>query len=123
MYLSQSNIDELRNKVENKSGFQIALVPMQPEAFLNVQLATDKLYKQLVNEGISVLVDDRNQKPQNKFEVIAFLGIRHRVVISSRSISANVFEYKDLQTDEFQKISQTTAIEFLKQRVFDANNN
>ncbi len=123
MYLSQSNIDELRNKVENQSGFQIALVPMQPETFLNVKLATDQLYEQLVSEGLTVLVDDRKQKPRNKFEVIEFLGIRHRVVISSRSISAKVFEYKDLQTDEFEKISQTTALEFLKQRVFDANNN
>jgi len=122
MYLSQSNIDELRNKVENESGFHIALVPMQPETFLNVKLATDKLYKQLVSEGISVLVDDRKQKPHNKFEVIEFLRIRHRVVISSRSISAKVFEYKDLQTDEFEKISEATAIKFLKQRVFDANN-
>ena len=69
------------------------------------------------------IVDDRKQKPSNKFEVIAFLGIRHRVVISSRSISAKVYEYKDLQTDEFQKISESTAIDFLKQRVFDANNN
>ena len=123
MYLSQSNLEDLRNKVENKSGFQIALVPMQSETFLNVKLATDKLYEQLVNEGISVLVDDRNQKPRNKFEVIAFLRIRHRVVISSRSISAKVFEYKDLQTDEFQKILADTAIDFLMQRVFDANNN
>lgn len=123
MYLSQSNIDELRNKVENQSGFQIALVPMQPETFLNVKLATDQLYEQLVSEGLTVLVDDRKQKPRNKFGVIEFLRIRHRVVISSRSISAKVFEYKDLQTDEFEKISQTTALEFLKQRVFDANNN
>ena len=92
MYLSQSNIDELRNKVENQSGFQIALVPMQPETFLNVKLATDQLYEQLVSEGLTVLVDDRKQKPRNKFEVFEFLGIRHRVVISSRSISAKVFE-------------------------------
>ena len=123
MYLSQSNLDELRDKVENQSGFQIALVPMQSETFLNVKLATDQLYEQLISEGFSVLVDDRKQKPRNKFEVIEFLKIRHRVVISSRSISAKVFEYKDLETDEFEKIPQISAIEFLKKRVFDANNN
>ena len=123
MYLSQSNLDELRNKVENESGFQVALVPMQSETFLNVKLATDQLYEQLINEGVSVLVDDRKQKPKNKFKVVEFLGVRHRVVISSRSISAKVYEYKDLQTDEFQKINESTAIDFLKQRVFDANNN
>ena len=120
MYLSQSNLDELRNKVENESGFQVALVPMQSETFLNVKMATDQFYEQLINEGISVLVDDRKQKPTNKFEVIEFLRIRHRVVISSRSISAKVFEYKDLQKDEFEKISEATAIEFLKQRVLSS---
>ncbi|WP_299874837.1 His/Gly/Thr/Pro-type tRNA ligase C-terminal domain-containing protein [uncultured Cocleimonas sp.] len=123
MYLSQSNIDELRDKVENGGGFQVAIVPMQSETFLNVKLATDNLYEELTQAGLSVIVDDRKQKPNNKFEVIEFLKIRHRVVISSRSISAKVFEYKDLDTDEFEKIAQTTAIEFLKQRVFDANNN
>lgn len=117
MYLSQSNLELLRNRVENESGFQIALIPMQPETFLNVKIATDHLYEQLVNEGISVLVDDRKQKPRNKFEVVEFLQIRHRVVISSRSISAKVFEYKDLKTDEFEKIPESTAIEFLKQKL------
>ncbi|GAA0424595.1 hypothetical protein GCM10009133_36450 [Cocleimonas flava] len=123
MYLSQSNIDELREKVEHGGGFQIALVPMQSETFLNVKLATDQLYQDLINEGLTVLVDDRKQKPQNKFEVIAFLKIHHRVVISSRSISAKVYEYKDLKTDEFEKIPQTSVVEFLKKRVFDAHNN
>jgi prolyl-tRNA synthetase len=64
-----------------------------------------------------VLVDDRNQKPKNMFKVIEFLGIRHRLVISSRSISAGVYEYKDLLTDEFVKVSETEALAFLQQKV------
>ena len=97
LYLSKTNIKELRHKVEKQSGFQIALVPMQPNTFLNVKIATDALYKSLMNEGFSVLVDDRNKRPKNKFEVIEFLKIQHRIVISSRSISAGVFEYKGTQ--------------------------
>ena len=113
MYLSQTNIKELRNKVENADGFQIALVPMQPATFLNVKIATDKLYQDLSDAGLTVLVDDRGQKPRNMFKVIEFLGIRHRVVISSRSISAGVYEYKDLQTDYFEKVPEKEITDFL----------
>ena len=117
MYLSQSNIQALRKQVEEHNGFQIALVPMQPHTFLNVKIATDALYKQLKEAGFSVLVDDRNKKPKNKFEVIAFLKIQHRVVISSRSISAGVYEYRDLQTDYFEKVPESEMLSFLTARV------
>ena len=120
MILSQSNLEELRHRVEKGDGFQIAIAPMQPATFLNVKIASEKLYKDLSDAGISVLLDDRNQKPGNMFEVIDFLGIRHRLVISSRSISAGVYEYRDLSTDEFEKVSEANAVEFLKNRVSDA---
>jgi len=117
MYLSQSNIQALRKQVEEHNGFQIALVPMQPNTFLNVKIATDALYKKLKEAGFSVLVDDRNKKPKNKFEVIAFLKIQHRVVISSRSISAGVYEYKDLEADYFEKVAESEMLGFLTARL------
>jgi len=113
MYLSRSNITELRAKIEKHQGFQIALVPMQPNTFLNVKLATDALYKSLIDEGFRVLVDDRDKKPKNKFEVIEFLRIPHRIVISSRSISAGVYEYKNLQSGVFLKIKEKEAVSYL----------
>jgi prolyl-tRNA synthetase len=113
LYLSKSNIKELRYAVEGQSGFQVALVPMQSNTFLNVKIATDELYKKLMTKGVCVLVDDRNEKPKNKFEVISFLKIQHRIVISSRSISAGVFEYKDLESNDFRKIPEREIIDFL----------
>jgi len=117
MYLSKTNLDQLRTRVEEQDGFQIALAPMLPATFLNVKMATDKLYQQLIAADISVLVDDRNQKPKNMFEVIDFLGIEHRLVISSRSISAGVYEYKNLQTNEFVKVPESEALLFLLNKV------
>ena len=113
MYLSKTNIEKLRYEVEERKGFQVAIVPMQSDTFLNVKIATDTLYEALTDEGLSVLVDDRDKKPKNKFEVIKFLKIRHRVVISSRSISAGVFEYRDLETDYFEKVPAKDMIDFL----------
>ncbi len=121
MYLSQSNIDLLRHHVEEEGGFQIAIAPMFPQLFPNVWMAAESLYKELNTAGYSVLLDDRNQRPKNMFEVIEFLGIRHRVVISSRSISANVMEYRDLETDEFYKVVLDSASEFLFDRLLTAS--
>lgn len=117
MYLSQSNIKLLRHKVENEGGFQIALAPMQPATFYEVKQATDALYQQLKQSDFLVLVDDRGQRPKNMFKAIELLGIRHRIVISGRSISAGVCEYKDLLTDEFYKIKISNCIKFLRDRV------
>lgn len=113
MYLSQSNITLLRHKVEAEGGFQIAIAPMFPQLFPNVWMAAESLYKELTDLGHSVLMDDRNQRPKNMFEVIAFLEIEHRVVISSRSISAGVVEYKDLKNNVFRKIKIKDAAPFL----------
>ncbi len=117
IYLSQSNINALRHQVENKGGFQIALAPMQPATFIEVKEATNTLYRQLLAAGFSVLVDDRGRRPKNMFEVIEFLGIQHRLVISGRSLSAGVCEYKDLHTNEFYKIHLDECFGFLKDRV------
>lgn len=117
MYLSKSNLELLRDEVENNGGFQIALAPMQPARFMNVKIATDEVYQSLIKEGFKVLVDDRNRKPKDMFEVIEFLQIEHRVVISSRSISAGVYEYKNLVTEEFVKVPQAEIVDFLKNKV------
>ncbi len=117
MYLSQTNIKELREKVEHKNGFQVVLAPMQPATFAEVKAETDRLYLQLLEVGFSVLVDDRGQKPKNMFKVIDFLGIRHRVVISMRSLSAGVVEYKDLTRGKFKKVAVEELPGYLAARI------
>jgi len=117
LYLSQSNIDALRHQVENEDGFHFAIAPMFPQLFPNVWMVAESLYKELNSAGYKVLLDDRNQRPKNMFKVIQFLGIRHRVVISSRSISAKVVEYRDLESGEFQKIALDSAARVLQEKL------
>lgn len=117
IYLSQSNIQQLRQEVEGKGSFQIALVAMQPATFIEVKTAADELYRQLKEYGYSVLLDDRGQRPKNMFKLVELLEIRHRIVISARSLSAGVYEYKDLLMDEFVKVKIADCSEFLQKRV------
>ncbi|HUB93047.1 MAG TPA: proline--tRNA ligase [Verrucomicrobiae bacterium] len=54
----------------------------------------DELYENLQESGISVLYDDRNARPGEKFTDADLLGIPHRVVVSDKTLGRQVFEYK-----------------------------
>lgn len=54
----------------------------------------DKLYEKLQEWGVTVLYDDRNARPGEKFADADLLGIPHRVVVSAKTVERGVFEYK-----------------------------
>jgi prolyl-tRNA synthetase len=56
--------------------------------------AAEKLYDSLQDIGVTVLYDDRNARPGEKFADADLLGIPHRVVVSARTVDQSVFEYK-----------------------------
>lgn len=59
-----------------------------------VTQAAQQLYETLESEGVSVLYDDRDSRPGEKFADADLLGIPHRVVISQRTLENNQIEYK-----------------------------
>lgn len=73
---------------ENIAPFKVYL------ASLGQDEEAEKLYKELANEGIEVLYDDRDVRPGEKFADADLLGIPHRVVISGRTLEQGKVEYK-----------------------------
>ena len=59
-----------------------------------VATEANKLYDRLQESGISVLYDDRNARPGEKFADADLLGVPHRVVVSAKTLEQGVFEYK-----------------------------
>jgi len=59
-----------------------------------VVTAAKKLYDTLQDAGVTVLYDDRNARPGEKFADADLLGIPHRVVVSAKTVDQSVFEYK-----------------------------
>ncbi|HEX4662094.1 MAG TPA: aminoacyl--tRNA ligase-related protein [Candidatus Saccharimonadales bacterium] len=62
-----------------------------------VVTAADELYETLIQRNISVLYDDRDMRPGEKFADADLIGCPHRVVISTRTVSENKVEYKSRQ--------------------------
>jgi prolyl-tRNA synthetase len=56
--------------------------------------AADEVYKRILAAGISVLYDDRDARPGEKFADSELMGLPHRVVVSPRSLEKGGFEYQ-----------------------------
>lgn len=55
--------------------------------------AADSLYESLQKQGITVLYDDREARPGEKFADAELMGIPHKVVVSERLLKEGKYEY------------------------------
>lgn len=75
--------------------------------------AADTLYEELQAKGVSVLYDDRDVRPGEKFADADLMGIPHRVVISNRTIEAGKIEYKGRTETEAKSVTKEELIKLL----------
>ncbi|MDZ7785612.1 MAG: aminoacyl--tRNA ligase-related protein [Candidatus Saccharibacteria bacterium] len=77
---------------DNIAPFRVYLASLGTDE--NVVKAANELYETLQNQGISVLYDDRDVRPGQKFADADLMGIPHRVVISQKTLEKSHIEYK-----------------------------
>ena len=64
------------------------------------QEAAEKLYADLQEKGVEVLLDDRNENPGVKFNDADLIGIPVRVNVGDRSLKKGVLELKVRREEE-----------------------
>jgi prolyl-tRNA synthetase len=74
--------------------FEVAIVPIGYHKSEAVRGAAAKLYDRLLEAGVDVLMDDRDERPGVLFADMDLIGIPHRIVISERGLAAGKAEYK-----------------------------
>ncbi|MGI9285825.1 MAG: proline--tRNA ligase [Pseudomonadales bacterium] len=74
--------------------FSLVIVPLNGHKSATVRAASEKLYADLKQRGVDVLLDDRLERPGVKFAELELIGIPHRVVIGERSLQNDELEYK-----------------------------
>lgn len=67
----------------------------------------DGVYAALKNRGVSVLYDDRDARPGEKFADADLLGMPYRVVVSKKTKDANQFEVVTRATGETRLLNET----------------
>ena len=65
----------------------------------------DQLYERLTAAGTSVLYDDRDIRPGQKFADADLMGIPYRVVISEKTLAGNSYELKARTAEEGSLVS------------------
>lgn len=76
------------------SPFDVGIVPIRYDQS-EVRDATDRVYRQLNDQCISVLLDDRDCSPGIKFKDLDLIGVPTKVIVGPRGIKSNELEIEN----------------------------
>ena len=85
--------------------FTVVICPLNADRFPDVQAAADKLYKQLLDNGVDVILDDRGERPGAMFADWELIGVPHRVTIGDRGLKEGIIEYQHRRDSEATKLA------------------
>jgi prolyl-tRNA synthetase len=97
--------------------FQVVLVALNPHKSARVRNISERLYSELVAEGVEVLYDDRDARPGVKFADAELWGIPHRVVVGERGVEAARLEYRGRRDSESEEFALDDALAFIRSRL------
>lgn len=93
--------------------FRLAIVPMNAHKSERVREMAERLYRELSDAGIDVLLDDRDLRPGVKFADQELMGIPHRLVIGDRGLDNGELEYKGRRDSEVTMVAVDDLKRFL----------
>jgi prolyl-tRNA synthetase len=100
--------------------FAVCLVPIAYAKNEKVRGAADRLYDELRNAGLDVLMDDRDERPGVLFADMDLIGVPHRVVLSERGLAAGEVEYKGRREAAPRQVPLSAVVSFLRERLATA---
>ena len=102
---------------EPMAPFKVGIAPIQMHKSYRVREFAQKLYDELKALGVSVVMDDRKERPGVIFATMDLIGIPHRIVIGERSLDAGTVEYKNRCQDAAEDIPIDQIVKYIRDRV------
>ena len=99
--------------------FQVLVVILNPNDDA-LRLAAEKLYAELLELGVEVLLDDRDERPGAKFKDADLIGIPLRVTVGARGLKEGQVELKSRASDELEMLPLAEAAQLLHAKVVAA---
>lgn len=96
--------------------YQVYLCPLYREG-TEVSAVAEKLYAELTETGIEVLIDDRAESPGVKFNDADLLGIPVRITVSPRSLEKGSVEVKKRAEKDSELVVVEKAVEKIAEMV------
>ena len=95
---------------EAMAPFTVVIVPMNYKKSNDVKTAADEIYAQLLQAGVDVLLDDRDEGSGVLLHDSELIGIPHRIVIGDRGLKAGVVEYQARKETEATQIARENIV-------------
>ncbi|MBR6876793.1 MAG: proline--tRNA ligase [Neisseriaceae bacterium] len=102
---------------EAMAPFSVVIVPMNYKKSEDVRTLANELYSSLKQQGIDVLLDDRDERAGVLLADSEFIGIPHRIDIGERGLKEGVVEYADRRENASQKININEIASFMAQKL------
>ena len=94
--------------------FEVVLCPMGYDRSEAVKTEIDKLYAQLTEAGVDVVLDDRGERPGAMFADWELIGVPHRIVVGDRGLKDGNIEYQGRRDSEATQVPLADALAFIQ---------
>ncbi|MFJ3055990.1 proline--tRNA ligase [Herbaspirillum sp. NPDC087042] len=94
--------------------FEVVLCPMGYDRSEAVKTEIDKLYAQLTEAGVDVVLDDRGERPGAMFADWELIGVPHRIVVGDRGLKEGNIEYQGRRDSEATQVPLAEALAFIQ---------
>ena len=91
--------------------YEVAIIPVNSKDELQNEIA-NKMYDELKNAGVDVLLDNRDERPGVKFKDMDLIGIPLKIVVGKKA-SENIVEAKIRRTNEQKDITTSEVLDFV----------
>ena len=85
------------------SPFDVEILPLNMKDQATTK-AAEKLYSELSEKGLDVLMDDRDERAGVKFKDADLIGIPFQIVLGEKNLKEGLVEIKDRKTKEIKKV-------------------
>lgn len=92
--------------------YQVIIVPVNSKKEDQVE-AAHNLYQELLNKGLEVILDDRDERAGVKFKDADLIGIPIRITIGPKSLQENKVEVKKRWEEENQLVDMNEVIQYV----------
>ena len=97
--------------------FELIIVPIGYHKNDNVRTHANKIYDDLLENGVDVMLDDRDARPGIMFAESDLIGIPNRIVIGEKSLNENKVEFKSRSEPDSEMINIPDLIHFIKSKI------
>ena len=97
--------------------FSVVIIPINGNRSPTVMTEAEKLYQQLMDLGVEVMLDDRNERPGVLFADNDLIGIPHRIVMSEKHLDNQVVEYKSRTSQDAELIPNTAIVDMIQDKL------